>query len=96
MNFPSHLIFRLHVVKRMFERDILESEIREVLTKGDIIKKYEEDQPYPSYLLFFKVNSRPLHVVIAINKEDDRTIIITAYEPNIIDWDEGFKNRRNP
>ena len=45
MNFPSHLIFRWHVTKRMFERNITESEIREVLSLGTIIEAYDDDQP---------------------------------------------------
>ena len=47
------------------------------------------------YLVYCDVNSRPLHVVAAISKEENRTIIITAYEPNIFEWKEGFRNRRN-
>ena len=96
MIFPSHLIFRLHVTKRMFERDITESEIREVLHQGTVIRAYEDDQPYPSYLVYREVNARPLHIVAAINNEENSTIIITAYEPNIFEWEEGFQNRRNP
>ncbi len=96
MNFPTQLIFRLHVIKRMFERDITELEIREVLDRGDIIKEYEDDKPYPSFLVFCELKLRPLHVVAAIDKEANRTIIITVYQPNIIEWEEGFKNRRNP
>ncbi len=95
ITFPERTIFRLHAVKRMFERTILESHIKEILLDGQIIKRYQDDSPYPSYLVYGIVNQRPLHVVAAIDEEDDVTIIVTAYEPNIIEWEFGFEKRKD-
>lgn len=49
MKFPSNIIYRvhaLHAVRRMFERNITEEAIKEILNNGLIIQKY--DKPYPS------------------------------------------------
>ncbi|MGC2519872.1 MAG: DUF4258 domain-containing protein [Burkholderiales bacterium] len=43
--------YRVHVVTRMFERGITEEEVHRVLSEGDVIAAYPEDQPYPSRLL---------------------------------------------
>lgn len=43
--------YRVHAVTRMFERGITEEEVHRVLSEGDVIAAYPEDQPYPSRLL---------------------------------------------
>ena len=40
------------------------------------------------------VGTRPLHVVVAYNAQDDEAIIITAYEPDAAQWDSTFKRRK--
>ena len=37
---------------------------------------------------------RPLHVVVAYNAQDDEQILITVYEPDPVQWEDGFKRRR--
>jgi len=86
-------IYRIHAVKRMFERDIDEKEIEETILTGEIIEKYEDDKPYPSYLALKFFNNKPLHVVYAINKEDNEYIVITAYYPDKEKWSKDFKER---
>ena len=39
-------------------------------------------------------NDRPIHVCAAINHDTNETIIITAYEPSLDEWQEGFVLRR--
>jgi hypothetical protein len=78
----------------MFERSIAEEDVRKVLTEGDEIASYPDDQPYPSRLLLGRVGGRPLHVVAAYNAEDDETIVVTVYEPDPALWEDGFKRRR--
>jgi hypothetical protein len=40
------------------------------------------------------VGSRPIHVVVADNTAQQETIVITAYEPDLIEWESGFEKRR--
>jgi hypothetical protein len=91
---PYRLIFRVHAIRRMFQRRISDQEVRHVIETGDTIEAYPEDSPYPSRLVLGWYGSRPLHVVVADNDVDQETIVITVYEPNRDQWEEGFRRRR--
>lgn len=90
----SEIIFRGHAVQRMFERRISEDDVRSVLTSGEIIETYPDDQPYPSSLILGWSEGRPLHIVAATNEKDRETVIITVYEPDQNLWDRKMKARR--
>ena len=87
--------YRVHAVRRMFERGISEAQVREVLEGGEEITAYPDDKPYPSRLLLGRRGERPLHVVAAYNAQDDEEIVITVYEPEAALWEDGFKRRRS-
>jgi hypothetical protein len=89
----ERLIFRVHAIRRMFERRITEQDVRHVLDNGEIIEDYPDDTPYPSRLILGWCGRRPLHIVVAHNADEDTTIIITAYEPDPQRWDETFRTR---
>ena len=58
------------------------------------VETYEDDRPYPSVLVFGRTESgRPLHVVIAYDKDDDIAVIITVYQPDPARWID-FRRRR--
>ncbi|HWR20370.1 MAG TPA: DUF4258 domain-containing protein [Verrucomicrobiae bacterium] len=88
------LVFRVHAIKRMFQRRISKNDVRHVLETGETIETYPDDTPYPSRLILGWWNARPLHVVAAENAETRETIVITAYEPDPEEWERGFKRRK--
>ena len=90
----KHLEFRLHAVERMFERGISMEDVRQVIQSGKVIEDYPNDKPFPSCLVLGKAEGKPLHVVIATDKEVNRAIIITVYEPNPSQWEPGFERRK--
>ena len=87
--------YRVHAVRRMFERGISEAQVRQVLEGGEEITAYPDDKPYPSRLLLGWQGERPLHVVTAYNAQDGEEIVITVYEPEAALWEDGFKRRRS-
>lgn len=87
--------YRVHAVRRMFERGISEAQVRVVLERGEQITAYPDDKPYPSRLLLGWRGERPLHVVAAYNAQEDEEIVITVYEPEAALWEDGFKRRRS-
>ena len=89
-----NIAYRVHAVRRMFERGIGDENVRKVLVEGEEIANYPDDKPYPSRLLLGWVGRRPLHVVTAYNADDDETIVVTVYEPDPALWEDGFKRRR--
>ena len=91
---PYKVPFRVHALRQMFMRKIEDTAIRDILRNGIIIEEYHDDTPYPSYLVAGTDNGRPLHAVIAYDKEDGVIIVITAYEPDRDRWDEKCTRRR--
>lgn len=92
----SRLVFRVHAIKRMFQRHISKDDVRHVLESGETIETYPKDTPYPSRLVLGWQESRPLHVVIADNAETQEAIVITVYEPDLGEWEQGFRRRKRP
>lgn len=88
------IIFRIHAIQRMFERNVTESDIRDVLAKGETIENYPKDTPYPSRLVLGWRGNRPLHVVVADNVDEGQWIVITVYEPTPACWGADFKRRK--
>jgi len=95
MRYPVNLIFRLHAIKRMFERKVDADDVRHILETGEVIEDYPTDTPYPSCLVLGWRGIRPLHIVVAYNTMDNETIIITAYEPDSKQWNGSFIRRRS-
>jgi len=63
------------------------------MLNGEIIEEYPYDFPFPSYLIMGKTAmDRVLHLVCAIG--DEKLWIITAYEPNVVEWETNFRTRR--
>ena len=79
-------MFSGHAIERMFRRGIGEKEVRSVVSEGETIGEYPDDTPYPSRLILGLVEGRPIHVVVADDKERGAYIVITAYVPQPEQW----------
>jgi hypothetical protein len=77
----------------MFEREITQDEVKQALSKGEIIEEYLNDVPYPSFLALGLIGDRVLHAVAAFNKDLNQMIVITVYEPDLSKWKSGFRER---
>ena len=87
------VVYRVHALKRMFERGISPADVVHVLAIGETVTDYPDDIPYPSRLLLGWSRGRPIHVVAADNPVDRETIVITVYEPDPEVWDSSFTRR---
>ena len=88
-------VYRIHAIERMFERNISDKLVEDCIRKNDIIERYPDDEPYPSFLVldFEDRNpNKPIHVVYAICGE--KRIVITAYHPDTKRWNDDFRTRR--
>lgn len=90
----TEIYYSNHAVKQMFQREISTDEVEYVIKKGEVIKNYPDDKPYPSILLFAFCNNRPLHVVCSNNFEEETIVVITAYEPTLDIWVSSFKEKK--
>jgi hypothetical protein len=94
MTEQGQLVFRSHAIRRMFQRQIGVDAIRGIILVGEVIEDRPGDLPYPSRLMLGFVNGRPIHVVVADDREAGTTIIVTVYEPERSLWQPSFKRRR--
>ncbi len=92
----ARLVYRVHALRRMFERSIRAADVEEVLTGGEVIEDYPHDRPYPSRLVLGFVQGRPIHVVAADNQAAGETVIITVYQPDPQQWKADFRRRKRP
>ena len=82
-----------HVMIRLFQRNITQSDIEYALLNGEIIEEYKNDYPYPSCLVFgINTKNEVLHIVCGANELE--LWIITAYYPDNIEWKKDLKTRR--
>jgi hypothetical protein len=88
--------FRVHALKRMFQRQISNEAVLHVLDTGATVEQYLDDSPYPSRLVLGWWASKPIHVVVADNADDEIRIVITVYQPDLEEWEPGFRRRRKP
>jgi hypothetical protein len=66
---------------------IFDFDIAEAIAGGAIIEDYPNDKPFPSVLIFGETaKGRPIHVVCGYDGNEDRTIIVTTYEPDAEKW----------
>lgn len=88
------LVLRVHVLQRMFERQVGVDDIRYVIETGEVIKEYSDDKPLPSRLILGWREKRPIHIVAADDHSAQETIIITVYEPDPLIWESDFKRKK--
>ena len=92
----ERVVFSGHAIQRMFHRGVRPDAVNAVISGGETVADYPDDNPYPSRLLLGFVESRPLHVVVAWDAGTGTCIIVTAYEPQPEKWEPGFRKRREP
>ena len=92
---PSQpIVYRLHAIQRMFERQVSVDNVRQVLQSGQIIEDYTDEMSTPGGLISRKPGQRPLHVVMAENTPEGELVVITVYQPDPAHWKPGFRDRK--
>ena len=82
-----------HVLIRLLQRNITQTDIENALLNGEIIEEYENDYPYPSCLVYgLNLNNEVLHIVCGITQTE--LWIITAYYPDDTECEKDFKTRK--
>ncbi len=89
----DYIISFTHTEKVRLRR-IQTKEIEEAVYSGTIIEPYPDDPRGESCLILgFTSQKRPLHVVCG-QIEDERVLVITAYEPDPEEWESDWKTRK--
>ena len=69
-----------------------------VLEDGEVIEEYPDDLPFPAQLTlgwvrFGRVRV-PIHVVASFDTESNTIYVVTVYQPTLLDWRPGFRDRK--
>ena len=88
------MLFSRHAMERMFEREISVNAVLMTAREGRIIESYTDDSPYPSFLVLGYSGDRPLHCVVAYNREIGECVVVTTYIPDPEKWDDDFRRRK--
>ncbi len=88
------IVWQKHALQRMLERNIYRNDVIAVLTSGELIEFYKDDNPLPSGLFLGYSDHKPLHVVAALDQDYERCFVITAYHPDSSHFESDFKTRK--
>ena len=80
--------------EKLRQRRIKARDIEEAVKTGNIIEEYPDDPRGASCLIFGAVGERPLHVLCG-RLDAEEILIITAYEPDPEEWEDGWKTRKS-
>lgn len=90
----SRILFSGHAVRRMFERAISQEDVAHLALDGEVIARYPDDSPFPSYLILAFVEGTALHAVVARDVATGDCHIVTVYVPDPLQWEPNFRTRR--
>ncbi len=76
----SRLIFRVRAIKRMFEREIGDADVRYVLATGTLMEETPEESSFVFRRRMAHPRSRVIDVVSAEEESAERIVIVTVYE----------------
>ena len=78
----------------MFECNVSTDELIAIISLGEIIEEYPDDEPCPSVLIMGFINAVAYHTVIAVCRDHIR--VITVYIPEQDKWIEYSRRRNEP
>jgi len=90
----TKILYRVHAVQRMFEREISPTKVRRALEAEDVIEDYSSEMPEPSRLLMGFQGKRPFHVVTSENPKGNVITVVTVYLPDATKWKKDFRSRK--
>ena len=76
----------------MFERNISTDDLITIISSGEIIEEYHDDEPCPSVLIVGFIETGAYHTVIAVCTDHIRVITVYILEED--KWIE-YRRRRN-
>lgn len=90
----TRLRFKVHAVIQMEERGLTVEDIEMALANGEDIESRLDEHPYPARLVLGLCRLGALHVAVHDNMGAGEIIVETAYQPDPVLWEPGFKSRR--
>jgi len=85
---------KLHRKQGSFERNVSTDNLIAIISSGEIIETYPDDEPCPSILMIGFIEAIVYHAVIAVCTDHIR--VITVHIPEEDKWIEYRKRRKEP
>jgi hypothetical protein len=79
---------------RLVGRFIPRESILAAVDTFELVEAYPDDKHLPSYLLLGRVGPDAFHVLFAADVEGDNVRVVTAYRPDVAEWQDDLKTRR--
>ena len=89
------ILWSLHAVKKLREEGLKKKFVEESLKACDLVEDYQtEGRPLPDCLVLGFIGNEPVHIVVAIDVDFDRILLVTVYRPLAGRWEDGWKIRK--
>jgi len=91
----GRVFWTYHSSMRLSGRGIARETILRYIESAEVIEAYGDDFPLPSCLcLLIGDKNTAIHIVIAIDKAANNIRIVTVYKPDITQWSDDFRERK--
>ena len=90
------LYWTYHVNMRSIARAIPRSQILDAAGNIDLVEQYPDDKYFPSYLMLAKAKAKrdAIHILFAVDVLGDNVRVVTAYRPDLDEWEPSLLARR--
>lgn len=89
------ILWSVHAVRKLRLEGLRKTAVETTLKTCDLIEDYQtEGRPLPDCLVLGFIDSDPVHIVVAIDEEFDRILIVTVYRPLSERWEDDWKRRK--
>jgi len=89
------ILWSLHAVKKLRVEGLKKRHVEESLKACDLVEDYQtEGRPLPDCLVLGFIGDEPVHIVVAIDADFDRILLVTVYRPLTERWEDGWKTRK--
>ncbi|MBS1253679.1 MAG: hypothetical protein MAG451_02732 [Anaerolineales bacterium] len=92
----TRVVWSAHAVIELVAEELTRQEIEEALEACDVIEDYPTlHRPLPDCLVLgYLDDDHPVHVVVAIDTDQDRILIVTVYQPSEQEWEDDWRTRK--
>ena len=90
----GQVFWTYHVNMRLARRFIARQTILEAVDSYELVEAYPDDKYLPSYLVLAQGEGQQFHVLFATDVTGRNVRIVTAYRPDLRDWQPDLRTRR--
>lgn len=93
----DRVLWSRHATARLVDYDLVRSDVEKALQTCTMIEDYSTlHRPLPDCLILgILPDQRPVHVVAAVDIENDRIFVVTVYLPSQERWQDDWKTRKS-